>query len=78
MGVVAIDPANRTRVVCSQIRVFSLLGRVIRVLVSRGRIIIIRGIRGLTSLVCRLVIPTIPARAMVLLALVALVFLVLL
>ena len=74
----AIEPANRTRMVCSQIGVFSLLGRAIRVLVSRGRIIIIRGIRGLTSLVCRLVVPTIPAPAMFLLALVALVGLVLL
>ena len=78
MCVVAIDPANRTRMVCSQIGVFSLLGRAIRVLVSRGRIIIIGGIRGLTSLVCRLVVSTISAPAAVLLALVALVVLVLL
>ena len=61
MCIVAIDPANRTRMVCSQIGVFSLLGWEIRVLISRGRIIIIGGIRGLTSLVYRLVVPTISA-----------------
>ena len=76
MCVVAIDPANRTRMVGSQIGVFSLLGRAIRVLISRGRIIIIGGIRGLTSLVCRLVVSMILAPATVLLALVALVVLV--
>ena len=78
MRVVAIDPANRTRMVCSQIGVFSLLGRAIRVLVSRCRIIVIGGIRGLTSLVYRFVVSTISAPVMVLLALVALVVLVLL
>ena len=56
MCVVAIDPANRTREVGSQIRVFSLLGRAIRVLVNRGRIIISGGIRVLTSLLGRLVV----------------------
>ena len=72
----AIDPANRTRIVCSQIIVFSLLGRAIRVLVGRGRIIISGGIRVLTSLLGLLVVPTIAASAVVLLALVALVVLV--
>lgn len=62
----------------SQIGVFNLFGRAIRVLVSKGRIIIIEGIRGLTSLVCRLVVSTISTPAAVLLALVALVVLVLL
>ena len=76
MGVVAIDPANRTRIVRSQIRVFSLLGRAMRVLVGRGRVIISGGIRVLTSLLGLLVVPTISAYAMVLLALVALVVLV--
>ena len=78
MCVVAIDPANRTREVGSQIRVFSLLGRAIRVLVSRGRIITSGGNRVLTSLLGQLVVPTISASAVVLLALVALVVLVLL
>ena len=73
MGVVAIDPANRTRIVGVQIGVFSLLGRAVRVLVSRGRIIMSERIRGLTSLVGWLVVPTISAPAAVLLALVALV-----
>ena len=76
MCVVAIDPANRTRIVRSQIRVFSLLGRAIRVLVGRGRVIISGGIRVLTSLLGLLVVPTIAASAAVLLALVALVVLV--
>ena len=74
----AIDPANRTRIVCAQIGVFSLLGQAIRVLVSRGHIITSGGIRVLTSLLGRLVVPTISASATVLLALVALVVLVLL
>ena len=78
MCVVAIDPANRTRIVCAQIRVFSLLGQEIRVLVSRGRIITSGGNRVLTSLLGRLVVPMILGSAAVLLALVALVVLVLL
>ena len=78
MCVVAIDPANRTREVGSQIRVFSLLGRAIRVLVSRGRMITRGGIRVLTNSLGWLVVPTISASAAVLLALVALVVLVLL
>ena len=75
---VAIDPANRTRIVCLQIGVFSLLGRAIRVLVCRGRVIISGGIRVLTGLLGLLVVPTVSAPAVVLLALVALVVLVLL
>ena len=77
MCVVAIDPTNRTRIVRSKIRVFSLLGRAIRVLVGRGRVIISGGMRVLTGLVGLLVVPTILASAKVLLALVTLVVLVL-
>ena len=76
MCVVAIDPANRTRIVHSQIRVFSLFGRAIRVLVGRGRVMVSGGIRVLTSLLGLLVVPTVAASAAVLLALVALVVLV--
>ena len=76
MGVVAIDPANRTRIFCSQIRVFILFGRAIRVLVGRGRGMVSGGIRVLTSLLGLLVVPTVAASAAVLLALVALVVLV--
>ena len=76
MCVVAIDPANRTRIVCAQIGVLRLLRRAIRVLVSGGRIIISGGIRVLTSLLGLLVVPTVAASAAVLLALVALVVLV--
>ena len=76
MCVMSIDPANRTREVGSQVGVFSLLGRAIRVLVGRGRVIISGGIRVLTSLLGLLVVPMIAAFAAVLLALVALVVLV--
>ena len=76
MCVVAIDPANRTREVGSQIRVFSLLGRAIRVLVGRGRVMVSGGIRVLTSLLGLLVVPTVAASAAVLLALVTLAVLV--
>ena len=78
MCVLAIDPANRARIVGSQIGVFSLFGRSIRVLVGRGRIMVSGGIRVLTSLLGLLVVPTVAASAAVLLALVALVVLVLL
>ena len=76
MCVVAIDPANRTREVGSQVGVFSLLGRAIGVLVGGGCIFISRGIRVLTSLLGLLVVPTVAASTTVLLALVALVVLV--
>ena len=72
----AIDPANRTREVGSQVWVFSLLGWAIRILVGRGRVISSGGIRVLTSLLGLLVVPTISASAVVLFALVALVVLV--